>query len=175
MVAAAPPESFQHSVANPVLAPAVVTSVQKALSMCSLECSLVGLSRVPAQEKGIVTGMIGIHGKVSGFLTANFSEVLAVRAVERLIQEKFGRLTSQVVDGTGELTNIIVGGVKAQLAGSAWTFGQITVPSVIVGRGYQIAYAKGLEFMTATFEVCDDTSIMLEERLLHVSVSLLRL
>jgi chemotaxis protein CheX len=130
---------------------------------------------VPAQEKGIVTGMIGIHGKVSGFVTANFSEQLAVRSVEGLIQEKFGRLSSQVVDGTGEITNIIVGGVKAQLAGSQWAFGQITVPSVIVGRGYQIAYAKGLEYMTATFEIDDEAAIMLDDRLLHVSLSLLRL
>lgn len=175
MAAVTATEPTAPSIANPVLTQAVATSVGKALQMCSLQSSLVGISRVPAQEKGLVTGMIGIHGKVSGFVTANFSEQLAVRAVEGLIQETFGRLCSQVVDGTGEITNIIVGGVKAQLAGSSWAFGQITVPSVIVGRGYQIAYAKGLEYLTATFEVNDEAAIMLDDRLLHVTLSLLRL
>jgi chemotaxis protein CheX len=163
------------AIANPVLVQAVVSSVTKALRMCSLKCELVGMARIPAQERGNVTGMIGIHGKVSGFMTANFSEVLAVRAVEGLIQEKFGKLSNQVVDGTGEITNIIVGGVKAQLAGTAWAFAQITVPSVIVGRGYQIAFARGLEYLTATFEVEDEAAIMIDDRLLHVSLSLLRL
>jgi chemotaxis protein CheX len=163
------------AIANPVLVQAVVSSVTKALQMCSLKCELVGMARIPAQERGMVTGMIGIHGKVSGFMTANFSEVLAVRAVEGLIQEKFGKLSNQVVDGTGEITNIIVGGVKAQLAGTAWAFAQITVPSVIVGRGYQIAFARGLEYLTATFEVEDEAAIMIDDRLLHVSLSLLRL
>jgi chemotaxis protein CheX len=168
-------EPLATEIADPHLARSVIASVEKALQMCGLEATLVGLSRIPAVEKGLVTGMIGVHGKVSGFMTVNLSEHIAIRAVEGLIQEKFGKLTSQVVDGAGELTNIIVGGAKAHLAGSAWAFGQITIPSVIVGRGYQIAYARGLEFMTATFEIEDESAIMLDDRLMHVSVSLLRL
>lgn len=168
-------EPSSISIADPQLTDAVVTSVGKALRMCSLKAKLVGLSRVPSVDRGNVTGMIGVHGKVTGFITVNFSELMAVRAVEGLIQEKSGKLSAQVIDGAGEITNIIVGGIKSHVAGTSWTFSQITVPSVIVGRGYQIAFARGLEFMSATFEIEEESALMLDDRLLHVSASLLRL
>jgi chemotaxis protein CheX len=163
------------SFTDPLLTKAVSQSLSKAFVMCGLKARMVGLSRVPANEHGLITGMIGVHGKVSGFVTVNLSETMAVKAVEGLIQDKFGKLTPQVVDGTGEITNLVAGGVKSQLAGSNWAFAQITVPSVIVGKGYQIAYARSLEFLAVTFEVEDSSILMLEDRLVHVSLSLLRL
>ena len=119
--------------------------------------------------------MIGVHGKVSGFVTVNMSERFGIAAVEGLLQEKYGELSSQVVDGVGEITNIIVGGIKSALSGTKWSFSNITVPSVIVGKGYQIAYAKGLDFLSISFEHDDPEAIMLEDRLMQVSISLLRL
>jgi chemotaxis protein CheX len=135
----------------------------------------VGVSAVPGIDSGIVTGLIGVHGRVSGFITVNLAERFAVRAVEGLLQEKHGQLTSQVVDGVGEITNIIVGGIKSQLASTPWAFSHITVPSVIVGKGYHIAYARGLSFVCMTFESNDVDAVMLEDRLMQVSLSFLRL
>lgn len=163
------------SVANSALSKAMVQSVDNALNMCGIQARCVGLSLVPSRESGLLTGIIGVHGKVSGFVTVNMAERVAIRSVEGLLGESFSELTNQVVDGAGEITNIIVGGVKSALVGSEWSFGQITVPSVIIGKGYQIAFAKGLEFLCATFEVEDENALMLEDRLLHVSISLLRL
>jgi CheY-specific phosphatase CheX len=80
-----------------------------------------------------------------------------------------------VVDGVGEITNIIVGGVKGALANSAWSFPQITVPSVIVGDGYRMAFAKGLEYLCVVFEHDDPEAVMLDDRLMQVSISLLKL
>jgi chemotaxis protein CheX len=157
------------------LSRAVAASVQSAMAMCETRARCVGLSAVPAHETGIVTGMIGVHGRVSGFITVNMSERFAVKAVGGLLQESYGGLTSQVVDGVGEITNIIVGGVKATLASTPWGFSNITVPSVIVGKGYHIAYARGLTFVCTTFECDDPEALMLEDRLMQVSLSLLRL
>ena len=122
-----------------------------------------------------ISGLIGVHGKVSGFLTVNMAERSAIKLVEGLLGEKSGTLTPQIVDGAGEITNIIVGGIKSMLTGSTWSFSHITVPSVIIGKGYQIAYAKGLDFVLRNFERTDPEAILLEDRLFHVSVSLLRL
>ena len=162
-------------IVEPQLTSAVLDSVESAVSMCGLSCRCVGLASVPSRESGLVTGLIGIHGKVSGFVTVNFSELLAIKMVEGLLQDKYENLTSQVVDGTGEITNIIVGGIKSNLAGSPWAFSQITVPSVIVGKGYHIAYARGLTFLAASFEMQGIDAVMLEDRLLCVSMSMLRL
>jgi len=160
---------------NQDLTAAVVKSVDSALAMCEMSARCVSLSAVPRQDQGLVTGMIGVHGKVSGFVTVNISEPLAVKSVGGLLQENFPELTSQVVDGVGEITNIIVGGIKGSLSGTPWGFSNITVPSVIVGKGYQIAYARGLEFLSATFEHDDSDILMMDDRMFHVSMSLLKL
>ena len=159
----------------PDLYNAVKTSVQSAMDMCGVKVRCVGVSAVPRQDSGSITGMIGVYGKVSGFLSYNVSEPFVIQAVEGLLQEEFGELTSQVVDGAGELTNIIGGGVKSALAGSKWTFSHITVPSVIVGQQFTIAYARGLEFLTVSFENENQEAVRLEDRMMHVSLSLLTL
>lgn len=160
---------------DPNLHKAMLDAVNNCLVMCGLNARCVGMCTVPASEGGDVTGMIGVHGKVSGFISVNMNQKLAVHAVEGLLQEKFGGLTTQVVDGVGEITNIIVGGMKSALSSTPKAFPHITVPSVIVGTGYSIAYARGLEFLCGMFEVQDHDSVMLTDRLLQVNVSLLRL
>ncbi len=161
--------------AEPRLVKALSDSVDKALGMCGTAAHCVGVASVPTREAGLITGVIGVHGKVSGFITVNMSERMAVRAVNGLLQDSYTQLTNQVVDGAGEITNIIVGGIKSSLAGTPWSFSHMTVPSVIIGKGYQIAYARGLEFLNATFEHDDLEAVMLEDRLLQVSISLLKL
>ena len=44
-----------------------------------------------------------------------------------LLQEPCDTLTPQVVDGVGEMTNIIAGGIKRGLTGTPWAFGNVTV------------------------------------------------
>lgn len=161
--------------AEPRLVKAMSDSVDKALGMCGTSAHCVGVAAVPTREAGLLTGVIGVHGKVSGFVTVNMSERMAVRAVNGLLQDSYTQLSNQVVDGVGEITNIIVGGIKSMLAGTPWTFSHMTVPSVIIGKGYQIAYARGLEFLNATFEHDDPEAVMLEDRLLQISISLLKL
>jgi len=154
---------------------AVCDSVSNCLAMCDCRARTVGVSSVPVHEPGSITGLIGVHGKVSGFMTVNLAERFAIRAVNGLVQDVQSTLTAQVVDGIGEITNIIVGGVKSALANTPWAFPHITVPSVIVGTGYRMAYAKGLEFLSVAFEHDDPEAVMLHDRVMHVSVSLLKL
>ncbi len=167
--------SLKAFAADPHLLKTILGAVGNALTMCNASARCVGISAVPTREIGIVTGLIGVHGSVSGFVTVNMAERVAIRAVEGLLQDRFETLTPQVIDGTGEITNIIAGGIKSGLSGTPWAFSHVTIPSVIVGKGYQIAYAKGLEFLCTVFEYRDDETIMLDDRLMQVTVSLLRL
>ena len=96
--------------------------------------------------------MIGVHGSVSGFITVNLAERVAMEVVGGLLQDKFHTLCSQIIDGVGELTNLVAGGIKKSLSGTDWCFSHVTVPSVIVGQKYQIAYCRGLQYVSATFE-----------------------
>jgi len=175
MSTVAAPEKSATMPVNNTLLNAVVSAVQGAFTMCGLTARCVGASSVPVREGGKVTGMIGVHGKVSGFITLNMTDRIAVRAVNSLLQENYTELNAQVVDATGEITNMVVGGIKSALANTKWAFLQITVPSVIIGQGYSIAYARGLEFLNATFEHDDRDALLLDDRLIQVSLSLLTL
>ncbi len=163
------------SFVDPVLLKAIVGAVESALTMCDTRVHCAGITRIPWRDPGTVTGMIGVHGDVSGFITLNMAERVAVAAVSGLLQDRFDKLCHQVVDGVGEITNIISGGVKNGLAGTPWAFRHVTVPSVIVGHNYQIAYAKGLNYLAVSFEQEDAESVMFEDRLMQVAVSLIRL
>jgi len=160
---------------NATLLRAMVGAVDGCFAMCNMQAQCVGVSSVPMRDPGRITGMIGIHGQVSGFITVNMSDQVAMKAISGLLDESFTQLTPQVVDGTGEMTNIIAGGMKNALSGTQWAFGHVTVPSVIIGQNYQIAYASGLEYAAACFEHKDQTTLMLEDRMLQVAISLIRL
>lgn len=161
--------------ADPLLLKAIVGGVNSCLTMCDMEAKCVGVNSVPTKDPGTVTGIIGVHGDVSGFVTVNMAEKVAMSCVGGLLQDKFETLTHQVVDGVGEMTNLISGGVKMGLSGTPWSFSNVTVPSVIIGHNYQIAYAKGLHFLSAVFEQQNVETVMLDDRLLQVSISLIRL
>lgn len=160
---------------NQTLFDAVVTSVPKALAMCGCKAKCCGVSTVPPKQEGEVTGLIGAHGRVSGFVAVNMTSRLAVHAVSGLLGETYTELSPQVVDGAGEVTNIIVGGIKSTLSHTDWAFSNITVPSVVVGDGYQVAFSSGLELLDVCFQVDNPEAIRSSDRMLHVGLSFLKL
>ncbi len=165
-------ESFN---ADPTILKAIVGGVDSCLAMCDTEAKWVGTSTIPTRDPGSITGLIGVHGDVSGFITVNLAEAVAMASVGGLLQDHFEKLTPQVIDGAGEMTNIISGGIKSGLSGTKWGFKHVTVPSVIIGQNYQIAYTGGLQYLCATFEHSNDEALMLDDRLIKVAISLIRL
>lgn len=160
---------------DPALVRAVISAVDGALAMCNKRVRCVGVTAIPTRDPGLVTGLVGVHGNVSGFVTVNMSEHNAIAIVGELLQDKCDALTRQILDGVGEIANMVVGGIKSGLLNTPWAFRYVTVPSVILGRNYQITYTKGIEFVAVTFEEESAESIHLEDRLIQVSVSLMRL
>ena len=120
--------------ADPILLRSITGGMDACLTMCGMEAKCVGVATVPTREPGPITGMIGVHGHVSGFVTLNMSEKVALAAVGGLLEEKCDVLTPQVIDGVGEIANILAGQIKSKLSGTKWSFSRVTIPSVIVGQ-----------------------------------------
>ncbi|MGQ9761186.1 MAG: chemotaxis protein CheX [Thermogutta sp.] len=160
--------------ADPRLAHALVAAVEDALTMCNARARLVGVNCVPIFEAGAITGVIGLHGKATGFLTFNTCEQVAVALTAGFLQEPVSGINGHVVDTVGELTNLIAGGLKKRVSETPWGIQSVTVPSVIVGHNYQIAYARGITYLSATFEHDNPEAFFLHQRLLQAAVSLLR-
>ena len=160
---------------NALVTNAIIQSVESCLQMCDLKMRVVGVTRIPVQlPNAPVTGMIGLSGKCTGFLSITMPERVATLAVSGLSMEEYTTVNAQVVDGVGEMTNIIAGGLKTKLYNTVWTINNITIPSVILGTNYQISYTKGIEYCGLTFEVDDPDTLTIQDRVFMVNTSLIQ-
>jgi len=101
---------------------------------------------------GDVTGIIGLAGqKVSGYFGLSFSERCIKRVVSAMLGEVVNDLDQDVSDAVGELTNMITGGVKAQLDQKGYSF-QMAIPTVITGKGHVLNHLTDQPVILIPFE-----------------------
>jgi len=118
--------------------------------------------------------LVGLSGKCTGFVSICLPERVATLAVSGLLMEEYTAINAQVVDGVGEMTNVIAGGLKTKLSNTPWMIGNITIPSVILGSHYNISYSKGIEYCSVTFEVDDPDTLSVHDRVFMVNTSLIQ-
>ena len=160
---------------NSVLVNSLVTSVENCLQMCDLKVRVAGVTKIPIQlPDAPVTGLVGLSGKCTGFVSLAMPERVATLAVSGLLMEEYTTINAQVVDGVGEMTNVIAGGLKTKLSNTPWMIGNITIPSVILGSHYNISYSKGIEYCSVTFEVDDPDTLSVHDRVFMVNTSLIQ-
>ena len=160
---------------NSLIVNSMIASVESCLQMCELKVRVVGVTKIPVQLPRVpITGLIGLSGNCTGFISLSMPEHVATLAVSRLSMEEYKAINAQVVDGVGEITNIIAGGLKTKLFNTAWTVSNITIPSVILGDSYNISYSKGIEYCGVTFEIDDPETITIHDRVFMVNTSLMQ-
>lgn len=73
-------------------------------------------------------------------MVLSFSESCILRIVANMLyEEPKTKIDEDIIDAVGELTNMICGGAKAQLAKSNHKF-DLATPTMITGKGIEIAY-----------------------------------
>ena len=160
---------------NTLISNALIAAVENCLLMCDLKVRVAGVTKIPIQlPNAPVTGLIGMSGKCTGFLSVSMPERVATLAVSGLLMEEHKAVDAQVIDGVGEMTNVIAGGLKTKLSNTPWMIGNITVPSVILGSHYNISYSKGIEYCGVTFEVDDPDTLSIHDRVFMVNTSLIQ-
>ena len=82
-----------------------------------------------------VSAIIGFHGDVVGNVVISLQMGAAKKLVASFAGMEMEPGSADFVDAVGELANMIAGGAKKHLGNAA----SISVPSVIVGKGHQIA------------------------------------
>jgi len=160
---------------NSLIVNSLIASVEGCLQMCDLKMRVVGVTKIPIQlPDAPVTGLIGLSGKCTGFISITMPERVATLAVSGLSMEEYKTINAQVIDGVGEMTNIIAGGLKTKLYNTPWMVNNITIPSVILGDHYNISYSKGIEYCGVTFEVDDPDTLSIHGRVFTVNTSLIQ-
>lgn len=160
---------------NTTVTNAMIAAVENCLQMCDLKVRVAGVTKIPVQlPSAPVTGIVGMNGKCTGFISISMPERVATLAVSGLLMEEHKTINAQVIDGVGEITNVIAGGLKTKLSNTPWMVGNITIPSVILGDHYNISYSKGIEYCSVTFEVDDPDSLSVHDKVFAVNTSLIQ-
>jgi chemotaxis protein CheX len=96
-----------------------------------------------------VSGIIGLAGETTGAVVLSFPRETAMAVVGRLSGKTYLGLTNEVLDGVGELVNIIAGNAKKDLEEFRIV---ISLPGVIVGTSYRIKWPDGIPVIAIPFE-----------------------
>ena len=96
-----------------------------------------------------VTGIIGLAGETMGAVVLSFSRQTAMNIVSVFAGKTYTALTNEVLDGVGELVNIIAGNAKQDLLDFRIS---ISLPGVIVGGGSRIHWPEGVPVITIPFD-----------------------
>jgi len=160
---------------NSLIVNSLIASVENCLQMCDVKVRVVGVTKIPVQlPEANITGLIGLSGKCTGFISISMPERVATLAVSGLLMEEHKTINAQVVDGVGEITNVIAGGIKTRLSNTPWAVNSITIPSVILSDRYDISYSKGIEYCGVSFEIDDPDTLTVHGRVFMVNASLIQ-
>lgn len=115
-----------------------------------------------SKPKGAVTGIISISGQTEGSLAITFSHECICYLVANMFGEEVNTINEDVKDAVGELTNMISGDARRQLAESGLPL-QAGIPEILSGPGHRVEHplaspAIAVPFQTPggdfTIEVC---------------------
>lgn len=95
-----------------------------------------------------VSGVIGISGAVAGMVVVNLSATAAREVLKRMVGSESDEVNQEVCDAVGELTNMIAGSAKAQLAKQNLS---ISLPNVVSGPGHIIHFPSDVRPMVISF------------------------
>ncbi len=140
-----------------------------------------GRPRVKQDEAafGDVSGIIGITGDALGSLALSFSEACICRIVANMLGEQCGGVTQEIIDATGELTNMISGASRTQMEKMGMRV-YAAIPTVVHGRQHTISHILKspsivIPFSTAAgpffVDVCIKTTDASERSAVHYGVA----
>ena len=146
----------QNLAASPAMTANLVNpllrSVRDAFAMV-LDCGVSKESvdrRRHFAEMLAVTARIGLTGPANGAVAVSFAEATAIRAAERMLDKRLGRMSTEVLDALAELTNIIVGSAKSRLEMGL----DMSLPSVTVDEIRGLAFPE--EMAPMRMHCCSD-------------------
>lgn len=96
-----------------------------------------------------VSGIIGLAGETVGAVVLSFSRETAIKVVSKMEKVHYTALGAEVIDGVGELVNIIAGNAKKDLLEYRI---EISLPGVVTGKAYQIHWPDRIPVVGIPFE-----------------------
>ena len=100
------------------------------------------------QDLDAVSAIIGLAGETRGAVVLSFSRETAIKIVSKMAGQEYKALSNEVLDGVGELINIVAGNAKQDLLDFRIA---ISLPGVITGNSYKIHWPEGIPVVSIPF------------------------
>lgn len=127
--------------------------------------TMAGVQTVTKKQMGIkkdrilfgeISGIMGVTGNVKGSISLSFTDNLAKKLVASMLEMEPEKLSHEdIMDGVGELLNMISGNAKKLLSGTEFSF-TISLPSVIRGPQHELLIQKEAISIQVNFEADGD-------------------
>lgn len=171
-VASVSPVAIDFGV-DPVLLAAAVQGTHVGLSMTHTKLVPVGTSRLSTARHAVsvVVGLVGAH---SGNVALNMSESAALHLASSLMGTSIAQFDEDCLDAIMELGNMVAGGIKTALAATPYAMQNISLPSLVLGQGYSMAYSRGIRTVSVEFELIEMPFSLMNARFISSTLSLLR-
>lgn len=120
----------------------------------SLPVSQTDENILPCEEHGLISS-IGLTGLIDGNLSICISRTDATKIVSTMLCMDIDPDSPDVADGLGEVTNLIIGGIKNKMATQYQVNFNISIPSTISGSHLNMSGSESLiQFLK--FFICED-------------------
>lgn len=124
-----------------------VFSTMLDLEIVSGECGSAGLS---VEGKSIIA-LLGFTGPWNGTGMIQCSDRLGCLIGSRLFFEEFAKVNDEVLDGIGEIANMVIGNFKEDASDRLGVL-SLGTPTVILGDRFQTRMWQGHQWIDSVFE-----------------------
>lgn len=88
-----------------------------------------------------ISGIIGLSGKAVGMVVLSLSDEVAIKATSAMLLCETNEINADVIDAVGELTNMVAGAAKAELAEFEMS---VSLPNVVTGEAHDIRFPSNV-------------------------------
>ncbi len=125
-----------------------VTEVFENMLDCKVKMGNPGIAEEEQSTPDII-GVIGLSGTAQGIVALKLPVKTALAAVGKLAGTSFKSVDSSIIDGVGEIVNIITGNAKSKFAGHAIN---ISLPTVVRGSIHNVSNMDNTVFLAVPFD-----------------------
>lgn len=116
--------------------------------------SMSSVKLEPQQDHFDLAGSIGFVGRLEGVGMLLLQNRDACLLVSKMLRMDIAEMSSDVRDGVGEITNMVIGGLKTRLAERGYNF-EIGIPTIIEGSNIDLKAGSDVVISRSEF-TCGD-------------------
>jgi len=135
--------------------PFIKSTIDSMKSMVFTDCERVGLFIKDSKKKSItgdISVMVSMFGTLKGVVVMSFSRKLAIHLVSSmLMDEGIDDFNDDVIDGIGEIGNLVAGTAKSQIVQSFGGSATISIPTILSGSNHSIHHHNKIPCVGCVF------------------------